>query len=136
MRHLQNALLATIVIALTVVGMYAVVETASSSLSADKSATVVALAGQTYLCPRTGCSTPSCHAVSGTSAAVAAGTAGSSASGTVCPRTGCSASTCHGATGAPPPSGGGSGRHRRGDYGGNGTVGRYGAYGGGVSPLN
>jgi hypothetical protein len=109
--------------------LYAGVEIVSAaSPTAAQAATNVATAGQTYVCPRTGCSAPTCHAVTGEAPGATAATGGTTdgavpdTSGTVqtCPATGCSASTCHGATGSPPPSAG-SGTDSGTTYGDSGS---------------
>jgi hypothetical protein len=126
MRYLRNTLWIGIVTALTALAVYAGVQIAagaSTIASPGASTASVAPAGQTYMCPQTGCTSSTCHAVTGstTGQATASNSSGGSAGGgsgvMTCPRTGCTASTCHGATGSPPPndgSGGSSGPGNRG----------------------
>jgi hypothetical protein len=122
MHHARNTVAVLIVTALTAVAVYAGVEVVAGAAavgtpgSPDPTDTV-AMAGQRYLCPRTGCTATTCHgatdpvSVQGGAAAGASGAAPGSATQT-CPRTGCTAATCHGATGSAPPTSGGMGRMR------------------------
>ena len=116
MKTLRNTLSVLLVTALTTVALYAAVQIAGANTPATAK-TVAAAAGQTYLCPVSGCSAPTCHGATSLPAPTAtASTGDSSGSGQIqtCPRTGCTASSCHGATGSPPPTGnqGGSGTGR------------------------
>jgi hypothetical protein len=129
MRYLRNALTILVTTALVALVFYVGVEatTEIAAATTGKTTSAAASAGQTYLCPVSGCTSTSCHAISGTSAQGGASTAasdGNAGSGTTmtCPATGCTASTCHGATGSPPPGGGGYGRGRRGSSADSGIV--------------
>ena len=115
MRTLKNTLSVLIATALTVITLYAGVQIAAGSTQTTGASAVsaTAVAGQTYMCPQTGCTSPTCHAISGTNAqttvSASDGSSNSSSGGTMtCPRTGCTASTCHGATHSPPPTTGSS----------------------------
>ena len=113
MRYLRNTLSVLIATALTALTLYAGVEVAAGvSAATGKATATTASAGQTYMCPTTGCTSTMCHGANASAAAQAAAS-GSSASGAgatmTCPRTGCTASTCHGATGSPPPTSGSAG---------------------------
>lgn len=113
MRYARNTLAVLLVTAATAVSVYAGIQLLSKSVNPSDAAAAVATAGQTYVCPKTGCSATTCHATQGQSAGASRGAGGSTAAtatagaGSVCPATGCSATTCHGATGSPPPSRGG-----------------------------
>lgn len=125
MRYLRNTLAILATTALTALVLYTAVELTSGVAydATGTSPTAVASAGQTYLCPMTGCSSTSCHAVNGTAAQGSSSAAASAPSGTMtCPRTGCTASTCHGATGSPPPSGGSGGYRNRSGYNSEGMI--------------
>ena len=132
MRILRNSLSALIATGLTLIALYVGIQVAAgpAATSDGSTGTAVALAGQTYMCPQTGCTATNCHGATGsrtgsatTSASSYQGDGSSGGSGTgvmTCPRTGCTATSCHGASGSPPPSsgsggasgmGGGYGRH-------------------------
>jgi mono/diheme cytochrome c family protein len=116
MRAVRNALMVLALSASLAVMLYSGVEI-SSAVSGGQSSSSTARAGQTYLCPVTGCSATSCHGANGQPAPSASASAGNgSATGSdssgvsqtmTCPRTGCTAATCHGANGQLPPSSGG-----------------------------
>jgi hypothetical protein len=124
MRYTKNALAVLLVTGLTSVALYVGVQLLAKGVNPSDAAASVLAAGQTYVCPASGCASATCHATTGAppSAAglpVAASRVESSSSGvsaasgssavTVCPRTGCAASTCHGATNSPPPAVGSAG---------------------------
>jgi hypothetical protein len=128
MRVLRNTLTVLALSTAAAIALYGAVEL---SAGGGPAASSTANAGQTYLCPVTGCSATGCHGATGqpapnssASAGVSPGdgSSGSASQVMTCPRTGCTASTCHGANGQPPPSGG-SGRGRRRGYANTGQDG-------------
>jgi hypothetical protein len=129
MRYAKNTAVVLLVTGVTAAVLYGGVQLLSNSVNASAIAASVVPAGQSYVCPSTGCQANNCHATgSGEGGAAATAPSGDRAlasnSGTAtiesgvqaCPATGCTASTCHGATHSPPPSAGGSaGAFSRGD---------------------
>jgi len=125
MKTLRNTIAVLLVTGLTMIAIYAGVQIAGAN-SGTSPSTVAAAAGQTFLCPVSGCSAATCHGATNLPAPTTTAAAdGSSDSGQLqtCPRTGCTASSCHGATGSPPPkSGQGSPGTGTGGYGHRGYV--------------
>jgi hypothetical protein len=121
MRYAKNTAVVLLVTGVTAVLLYAGVQLLSQSVNTSAIAGSVVPAGQSYVCPSTGCQANNCHATGGgkgvASGAAASGggalasnvsTATEGSGIQACPATGCTASTCHGATHSPPPTTGGS----------------------------
>lgn len=124
MKTVRNTISVLLVTALTALALYAGVQVAGAD-NGKGATTVAATAGQTYLCPVSGCSASTCHGATNLPApTTTASTSDASSSGQMqtCPRTGCTASSCHGATGSPPPTSGQGGSGTGSGYGHRGYV--------------
>jgi hypothetical protein len=128
-KYARNTAVVVFVATLTAVLIYAGVQLVSTGVDQKAAAATVAAAGQTFVCPQSGCMTSTCHGATGSPPPTACPKTGCKAAechgakgepaptsstttspskpsaGTMtCPKSGCTASTCHGATGSPPPS--------------------------------